>query len=318
MRPNNKTADEQMKPSIFKNFRSAASNAFHLASDRRFREYHRQRRVTDIGEREVIADQFAAMLPRSTVDVLAPHGQAIAKLQSDGIVALNGVISESQVIEIRHHFANLPAHDPYRPELGKFLAPDGVPLQTHVSHYSHDQILAAPHLMDIANDPQVLSVVEGALGAKPTLSAIRAWWSTPTQSGKAEHAELFHRDVDDLRFVKLFVYLTDVDENTGPHIFVSGSHRQNHLTAISRYSDAEVEQAFGSSNILSLTGKAGTAFLENTFGMHRGMPPRQGPRFIFQPLYTLRPVIFGPRAPVDRRENFSSAFDPYINRVFLR
>lgn len=40
MRPKTKTADEQMKPSIFKNFRSAASNVFHLASDRRFREYY--------------------------------------------------------------------------------------------------------------------------------------------------------------------------------------------------------------------------------------------------------------------------------------
>jgi ectoine hydroxylase-related dioxygenase (phytanoyl-CoA dioxygenase family) len=172
--------------------------------------------------------------------------------------------------------------------------------------------------MDIANDPRVLLVVEGALGAKPTLAAIRVWWSTPTQSGEPEHAELFHRDVDDLRFIKLFVYLTDVDENTGPHMFVSGSHRQNRLTAISRYGDSEVEQAFGSRNILSITGKAGTAFLENTFGVHRGVPPRQGPRLIFQPLYTLRPVIFGPPKPLCRRENFSPSFDPYINRVFLR
>jgi Phytanoyl-CoA dioxygenase (PhyH) len=318
MRPRSRTADEHMKTSIIKKFRSAASNIFHLASDRRFREYHRQRRVTDINEREGIADRFAATLPCSRADDLASHSEAITKLRDDGIVFLDGVISDAQLIDIRKYFAKLPAHDPYRPDQGKFLAPDEVPVQTHVSHYSYDQILAAPHLMDIANDPRILLAVEGVLGAKPTLAAIRVWWSTPTQDGEPEHAELFHRDVDDLRFVKLFVYLTDVDVNTGPHIFVSGSHRQNRLMAISRYKDSEVEQAFGSANILTLTGKAGTAFLENTFGMHRGMPPRQGPRLIFQPLYTLRPVIFGPRKPIGHLEDFSGSFDPYVNRVFLR
>ena len=38
-----------------------------------------------------------------------------------------------------------------------------------------------------------------------------------TAEGTPRHAENFHRDVDDLKFIKLFVYLTDVgDENGTP------------------------------------------------------------------------------------------------------
>ena len=121
-------------------------------------------------------------------------------------------------------------------------------------------------MLDIANDPNVLSIVSGFLGAKPTISLITAWWSIPHADGKAEEAELFHRDVDDIRFVKLFCYLTDVDEASGPHMFVPGSQSVDRLTKIRRYQDSEILDAFGEDSVSTFTGKAGTAFLENTYG----------------------------------------------------
>ena len=85
-----------------------------------------------------------------------------------------------------------------------------MPPETHVSHYSNEAILDAPYLLAIANHPKVLAIVEAALGAKPTIGGPRLWWSTPSASGEPEHAELFHRDVDDLAFLKLCVFLTAV------------------------------------------------------------------------------------------------------------
>ena len=171
--------------------------------------------------------------------------------------------------------------------------------------------------MAIANDPRVLGLVEAWMGVKPTLAALRVWWSTPTATGEPEHAELFHRDVDDLQFIKLFVYLTDVGEDTGPHIFVEGWQRIDKLTRIARYTDEQVAEAFGEDAIRRFTGPAGTAFLENTYGMHRGLPPRAGPRLIFQPLYAQRPLIFGPKRPVISASELSLKVDPYVNRVFV-
>src|SRR5690606_8644383 len=95
--------------------------------------------------------------------------------------------------------------------------------ETHVGHFDDRTILHAPHVLRIANDPEIISAVSGALGARPIISSLIAWWSIP-HAGQAREAELFHRDVDDWRFIKLFVYLTDVDAGAGPHVYVPGSH----------------------------------------------------------------------------------------------
>jgi hypothetical protein len=144
-----------------------------------------------------------------------------------------------------------------------------------------------------------------------------AWWSLPAD-GTAQQAENFHRDVDDWRFVKLFCYLTDVDETCGPHVFVRGSHKRNKLTDIRRFTDCETEATFGAENLVRFTGQAGTAFLENTYGIHRGTPPQEKPRLIFQILYSLRPVIYGPKTPLARvgANGVPNGLDPFINRVY--
>ena len=301
--------------------RRRLSDIYHIATDERRRSFERQRKITGLHDRQREADSFAARLPRAD-DLVAAAGanvsEASTELAAKGWLPLPGLVRPEWVNEIRDYFAPLLARDPYRPDLGRYRAPDKVPPQTHVSHYDNADIVCAPHLLQIANDPRVLALVSNWVGARPTLAAIRVWWSTPAGDGTPEHAELFHRDVDDLRFIKLFVYLTDVGADTGPHVFVEGSHIVDRLTEVKRFSDEEVEQTFGADKILQLTGPAGTAFLENTFGMHRGVPPAAGPRLIFQPLYALQPLIYGPRKPLISAQEVRVSLDPYVNRVFVR
>lgn len=301
--------------------RRRLSDVYHLATDERRRAFERQRRVQSLKERHALAEKASARLPRAD-DLIAAGGgdggMIGEELARRGRADLPNLVTREQVAEIKAHIASLPAHDPYRPELGRYRAPDQVPPETHVSHYCDTDIARVPHLLQIANDPRVLAPVARWLGGRPTLAALRLWWSTPSPDGTPEHAELFHRDVDDLRFVKLFLYLTDVTPDTGPHVFVDGSHIVDRLTAIRRYGDDEVEKAFGPDRISLLTGEAGTAFLENTYGMHRGVPPVAGARLIFQPLYALRPLIYGPRQPVIAAHEAPDGLDPYVNRVFVR
>lgn len=297
------------------------SDFYHFATDGRRRAFERQRRIQRLAERHDLAEAAAARLPRAD-DLLAEgvdEGAAVGEeLARRGRAHLPGLVGSDQVREIRDHLAGLLAHDPYRPELGRYRAPEAVPPLTHVSHYRDEDIVRIPHLLELANHPRVLAPVARWLGGRPTLAALRLWWSTPSGDGTPENAELFHRDVDDLRFVKLFIYLTDVTDDTGPHVFVDGSHLVDRLTEIRRYEDDEVEAAFGAEHIHRLVGRAGTAFLENTYGMHRGVPPITGPRLIFQPLYALGPLIYGPRKPVIHAAAAPAGLDPFVNRVFVR
>lgn len=296
---------------------SGLVNRAKILTDRRYRHVYAQRRITDMPERHAAAVRFAAKLP-GALDLL-PNDALFESLDRDGYAPVPRLLSPQDVSDIRSFLAAKLTSDPYHPESGRFQSPENAPRGTHVAYFDHQDVISAPHLLAIANNPAILSAVSNVLGAKPTISYMASWWSIAHGEG-AKEAELFHRDVDDLRFVKLFVYLTDVDEKSGPHVFVKGSHKVNKLTEIKRRTDGEVAEAFGAENIMRFTGPAGTAFLENTYGVHRGVPPIEKPRLLFQVLYSLTEYIGGPRKPIAKffREQDGVSIDPYINRVYLR
>lgn len=288
-----------------------------ILTDQRYRQFYSQRRIQSISSRERMANNLARRLPafKKTGDMSAQSEE----LKDRGYLFLDNLLSPEQLQAMRTFFSENKCADPYRPELGNFIAPGDAPSQTHVAFFSNDTVIRAPHVVEIANDPRVLNIVSGFLGAKPTISLLTAWWSMPSKDGKAEEGERFHRDVDDIRFVKLFCYLTDVDETSGPHMFVPGSQNVDKLNKIRRYEDSEIVDVFGANSLSTFTGKAGTAFLENTYGFHRGIPPTRKPRLLFQVLYTMRNSIYGPDNPVGRigADGLPSGIDPFINRVYL-
>ncbi len=289
--------------------------AVNSAVDHRYRYYYGHRDVAKFGDREKLAHRHLPRLPASD----AAPSELAAELDRSGIAMLPRYWDETQLADVRRYFETQTCADPYRPKLGQFVAPADAPRETHVGYFSNEQVANAPHCLRLANDPQILDAVATVLGAKPTISYMAAWWSMAGR-GKPEHAEMFHRDVDDLRFVKLFVYLTDVTSTSGPHMFVRASHKSEELSERIRYADEAVENVFPKEDILTLTGSAGTMFLENTFGLHRGIPPSHEPRLIFQVLYSFEEYIGGPKRPVRSVESPFEGIDldPYVNRAYCR
>ena len=279
-----------------------------------------QRRLRRVAWRDWVADRIAARVGLGPVPG-TPQAQAAAKaLDVDGFAMTPWLMTPERVEEMRRYFAGHPSFNPYKPEHGTFQVPDETPKGTHIAHFKPEVVVNAPHALAIANDPAVLEAVQSALGCRPTISYMAAWWSIASDE-EGQHAELFHRDYDDWRFIKLFVYLTDVDAGAGPHIYVRGSHREDRLMPIRRFSDAEVEAAFGGrGRFVQFEGPAGTSFLENTFGLHRGLPARKTPRLIFQVVYCQGPIPYGPPQPIAEagRVGRGLALDPYINRIYLR
>lgn len=289
-----------------------------MLTDVRYRQFYRQRLVMDIVRRSVQADRVASLLPQGEKIDDPDLAKRAIELRDQGFTNIDALITPQQIVDMRGYFEHQKCFDPERLHLGVFSAPNEVPAETHVAFFDNEQVIRAPHALAIANDPRVIAITGAILNAKPTVSVMTAWWSTPTPEGTPEQAERFHRDVDDWRFIKLFVYLTDVDNSAGPHMFAAGSHKINALMKIGRYADEEVENAIGKQNIVRFCGRAGTAFLENTFGLHKGLPPQSTPRLVFQVLYSLRPVIYGPSIPIVTAPDAAEghAIDPYINRVY--
>lgn len=155
-----------------------------------------------------------------------------------------------------------------------------------VAHYFNAQ--ECPAIKALVDDPFLNEVARQYVGPGARFTCTHVWWSFANEVSAAERdewAQLFHFDLDDYRFVKVFFYLTDVDEESGPHVYVRGTHRGKplrHMYPMRRLSDDEVRREYGADREVHICGRAGTGFFEDTFGIHKGLPPRTKDRLVLQ------------------------------------
>lgn len=147
------------------------------------------------------------------------------------------------------------------------------------------RVLLQDYFVDIA--AAYLGIDRSRIIAQANMDAlIRLDQPNPGVRGYDDALEL-HRDIDNYRFVKMFVYLTDCGLEFGHHQIYLQSHRYTPfaLGSIARYSHAEVEHAIPQARLHNVEGKAGFAFAENTYAFHRGTKPLKGDRLILNLQY---------------------------------
>lgn len=126
-------------------------------------------------------------------------------------------------------------------------------------------------------------------------------WSLPSRSAsfstKDELAQEFHFDLDSLFWIKCFSYLTCVDASSGPHQYVSASHKPGSKSkklleyGYSRCSELDISDSLlPNQSINSVTGPAGTIFLANTNCWHRGLHPTLRHRALLSHVYCSHPI----------------------------
>ena len=108
--------------------------------------------------------------------------------------------------------------------------------------------------------------------------------------------QLFHRDYESMNFVKVFVYLTNVNKDNGPHQIISGTHTKNYFFTRERFADSDINMQFGKT-IKTIYGNAGTNFLANTYSIHRGQHPLKKKRLVLVYLFSIIPSNRCPKLP---------------------
>ncbi|WFU52012.1 hypothetical protein [Sinorhizobium terangae] len=174
--------------------------------------------------------------------------------------------------------------------------------RTILSGHHYERIMQCDAAVAVQHDPLLLNVARHYLGGEARLITTRTWWSFPTKS--ASEADLsrasfkFHFDLDDWRMLKFFFYLSDVDADSGPHVYVRGSHNRrrlkHQLTLLVGHPAEDVLAFYGEENAITLTGKAGTGFVEDPFGFHMGTLAKEKPRLMME-------IGFGVSKPSKRR-----------------
>jgi hypothetical protein len=234
---------------------------------------------------------------RHSVALTGVQQRAVRDLQARGI----------SVMRIEELLAEPAATDRLRQDADRLLGRPDVARQI-VEHRSQfggkDYVIRAfggdvavdlsNELLKLALDERVIAVANTYLGMCSRLKYVDLWYNVPGDPAAREIAsQRWHRDYDDYRMVKLFLYLVDVDDRNGPFTYMPETHAGGRWGALfpstppsgSVPEDGALEAAVGAGTSLVCTGSAGTLVLADTAGFHKGGRAVGRPRILFTATY---------------------------------
>lgn len=281
--------------------------------------YYSQRIVTSPALRRLVVRALSAAVRmrqgagRELCAANAAEEAALLNLRRSGYAPLGNLLDSTQCDAIRAWLGDKLLIDRDRARPGFLLAqrPDAL----RVADYHLRDVMACPHILELANSPALLGLAARYLECKPTISALGLRWSFPVP-GDDSALQAFHRDSEDWRYLKVLLYLTDVDDGAGPHVYLHGSHLTRAPVRLRFYSDSEITEAHSADMLLTAVGPRGFCFAVDTAGIHKGTAPSQRPRLMLQIQYSLLPSYAYRYTPEDYHGPL--LLDPYVNRLILR
>ncbi len=134
----------------------------------------------------------------------------------------------------------------------------------------------------LAMHPEVLRVVSNYMGMLPLLMRINLLYS-PNDEVIEASSQFYHLDPEDVIMTKIFIFVEDIDVDTGPTTALPADRSSVVRSAITyrkgRVPDEVIGRIGGADNLVSCTGPAGTmAFLDTCRCFHMGSRLASKPR----------------------------------------
>ena len=216
-------------------------------------------------------------------------------LQRDGFYMFDVLMPPDVCDELQRYAERTPAWPSGDPrKASRAVVYDAENPVGPVYKFREPDTIHCPAMQKLISDDVFIAISEAYIGAEPAIGGIDMWWSARYGNApSSDAAQLFHFDFDAPPiWLKLFVYLTDVGPDDGPHVFVKGTHQPGLTSAAAlrargyqRIDDSDVEVAFGKEAVLSVTGLRGTVFFADTRAFHKGTVPTAHHRLVAQLIY---------------------------------
>ena len=132
---------------------------------------------------------------------------------------------------------------------------------------------------DILLNDRILGVVNSYLGVTSRLKYLDVWHNFAVSSSDPPiDSEMWHRDNEDRKLIKVFIHLSDVDDAAGPLTYLRGSQPGGPLGDLfpndpptgSYPPENELQPWVSDSSIRACTGDAGTLVMFDACGLHHG------------------------------------------------
>jgi hypothetical protein len=136
-------------------------------------------------------------------------------------------------------------------------------------------------------EPRLLEIANAYLEMWSKLEYVDVWYTPPAGIDERRSSQRWHRDFNDRHLLKAFLYLVDVDEETGPFEYVPRSAPGGELDALWPWRplgenyppEGELEQRIDG-RVVTFTAPKETIIFCNTSGFHRGGFARSKPRVL--------------------------------------
>lgn len=175
-------------------------------------------------------------------------------------------------------------------------------------NFTNDPI-ACKTFYELFTDKYFINMAQNYFNEMPLLTEIKLLHSPITNDEIFTGSQLFHSDFDDSELMKIFIYLNDVDSESGPLEIVSKSITKE-IISKSKYRWGQIKQNYKShddnllnlypnSNIITpLVGDEGTVSIVDTVNcLHRGSRNPTKERLVLYATYSTRTSFRNP--PID-------------------
>jgi hypothetical protein len=126
-------------------------------------------------------------------------------------------------------------------------------------------------------NPRLLDIANAYLGMWSKLEYVDVWYTPPADAEERRSSQRWHRDFNDRHLLKAFLYLVDVDEQTGPFEYVPRSAPGGELDRLwpwrplgENYPPEDELSERIDARAVTFTAPKGTLIFCNTAGFHRG------------------------------------------------
>ncbi len=167
--------------------------------------------------------------------------------------------------------------------------------------YYNIDLWPSPKFLELKNplvqfflDRQILKIANCYFELYSKFRGWNLWASMPIPENQPEHAsQNWHRDPEDKKMLKVFVYYNDIDLEAGPFTYVKKSHYGGkwrsvfpQIPPIGFYPPrGAVEKIVDPKDIFQATGKTGTIIFCDTSGLHKGGYCKTNERLMSQSIY---------------------------------
>jgi hypothetical protein len=226
------------------------------------------------------------------------------ELEQNGLLVLPDFLKPEQLRDMQQAFA-------CRLHKQRWNDIDGYEKTERYRHMVQDVLSLAQGFVDAALHPDVKAALREYVGPGFALVEAKGWLSLATRRDfHGWHGDAWYdqtRVTDHIpREVKLGIYLTDV--TSGAFTYIRGSHGQQKPRVVRAAEVADVSPG----QVAQVLGKAGTAFLFDTSGIHRQSAP------ILEPRHAVFYGYHDPSVPLQAEDIDYNRYHPLLfNAAFL-